>query len=60
MLGMTKKNRGDEKGRKRENPKAGLKPGHDILQRKTLSRSRLGCKSGGKPPHSKMFGPLRD
>ena len=27
-----------------------------ILYRKTLLRSCLRCKSGGKPPHSKMVG----
>jgi hypothetical protein len=35
MLGMTKKNRGDEQGRKRENPRTGLKSGHNIDNRKS-------------------------
>jgi hypothetical protein len=46
MLGMTKKNRGDEQGRKRENPRTGLKAGPDIDS----------CKSGAL----RAFGLFRD
>ena len=39
-------------------PRNDLKVGHYILQSKALSRSCSGRKSRGKPPHSKMFGPV--
>jgi hypothetical protein len=42
--------------KKEQTQETGLKVGHYIIQRRTLSRSCLQRKSGGKPPHSKMLG----
>jgi hypothetical protein len=52
---MGSKGAGSYEEKKEQTQETDLKSGR-ILQRKTLSRSCLRRKSGGKPPHSKMFG----